>query len=221
MKTGILLILIVLTGSHMSACGCKPQVVKPKPAARSHAPLQTVHVANHGWHTGVIIPGKEINREMPVLKDHFGEVPYYEFGWGDAKFYQAEEISFGLGVRALGWPTDAVLHVVALPKDPRKYFAASEVVPLFITKDGYDSLRKFIRLSFARDAHGHPQVLGRGIYGDSHFFRAEGRFFLTNTCNKWTAKALKSAGRDIPVTFRFTAGSIMKYLRRTAPPPAQ
>ncbi len=221
-KTGILLILILLAGSHIAACGGKPQVVvRPNPAARRHAPPQKVHVANHGWHTGIIIPTREMNQEMPVLKDRFGDVPYYEFGWGDGKFYQAEEISFGLGVRALCWPTHAVLHVVALPKGPKKYFSTSDVATLFITKEGYDRLRKFIRLSFARDSHGNIQASGRGIYGDSHFYLAEGRFFLTNTCNKWTAKALKSAGRDIPVTFRFTAGSIMKYLRQTATTPAQ
>ncbi|MBI9091961.1 MAG: TIGR02117 family protein [Desulfobacterium sp.] len=221
LKTGILMTFILLAGVHLAACGGKPQVVRPNPAGGSHAPPQKVHVVNHGWHTGIIIPGREMNREMPVLKDRFGEVPYYEFGWGDGKFYQAKGISFGLGVRALCWPTPAVLHVVALPREPHTYFSTSDVTPLFITKEGYDSLRKFIRLSFARDSHGNIQASGRGIYGDSHFFRAEGRFFLTNTCNKWTAKALKSAGRDIPVTFRFTAGSIMEYLRRTVATPAQ
>jgi len=218
MKTGILLILMVL---EISACGYEPQVVRPNPPASSHATPQAVYVANHGWHTGIIIPAREINQEMPVLKGRFGEAGYYEFGWGDTKFYQADEISFALGVRALCWPTDAVLHVVALSNAPQTYFSASEVATIIITNQGYDRLRQFIRLSFARDSLGNTQAIGRGIYGDSHFFRAEGRFSLTNTCNKWTAKALKSAGLDIPVTFRFTAGSIMKYLRRTATTPAQ
>lgn len=221
LKTGFLLMFILLAGVHLAACNGTPQVVIPTPAGGSHAPPKKIHVANHGWHTGVIIPGKEMNREMPALKDRFGDVPYYEFGWGDGKFYQAEEISFGLGVRALCWPTPAVLHVVGLPNEPTNYFSPSDAAPLFITKEGYDSLRKFIRLSFARDSHGNIRASGRGIYGDSHFFRAQGSFFLTNTCNKWTAKALKSAGRDIPVTLSFTAGNIMEYLRRTAATPAQ
>ncbi len=217
-KTGILLILIVL---EISACGCESKAVRPNTPTSSHATPQSVYVANHGWHTGVIIPARKINREMPVLKERFGDAGYYEFGWGDAKFYQADEISFGLGVRALCWPTDAVLHVVALPTEPQAYFSTSEVAPLFITEQGYDRLREFIRLSFARDSQGNTQATGRGIYGESHFFRAKGRFFLTNTCNKWTAKALKTAGLDIPVTFMFTAESIMKYLRQASATPAQ
>ncbi|MCP4116068.1 MAG: TIGR02117 family protein [Desulfobacteraceae bacterium] len=221
LKKGLLLVLILAAGSHMTACGCKPRVVRPKPAAGSQAQPQVIHVANHGWHTGVIIPGREINREMPVLEDRFGDAPYYEFGWGDAQFYQAKEISFRLGVRALCWPTDAVLHVVALPDEPETCFPHSEVATLFITKEGYDSLREFISLSFARNSQGLPRALARGIYGDSHFYRAEGTFFLTNTCNKWTAKALRSAGRDIPVTFSFSAGSIMNHLRRTVTTPAR
>jgi hypothetical protein len=40
-----------------------------------------------------------------------------------------------------------------------------------------------------------------------------------NTCNKWTAKGLKSAGMDISPTFKLTADSIMDYLKeyRKAP----
>jgi len=34
-----------------------------------------------------------------------------------------------------------------------------------------------------------------------------------NTCNKWTAKGLKSAGMDISPTFKLTADSIMDYLK--------
>jgi hypothetical protein len=30
-----------------------------------------------------------------------------------------------------------------------------------------------------------------------------------NTCNKWTAKGLKSAGMDISPMFKLTAGSVM------------
>ena len=34
-----------------------------------------------------------------------------------------------------------------------------------------------------------------------------------NTCNKWTAKGLKSAGMDISPTFKLTADSIMDYVK--------
>jgi len=49
------------------------------------------------------------------------------------------------------------------------------------------------------------------LYDDSQFY-AERRLFLMNTCNKWTAKGLKSAGMDIGTTFTLTAGGVMDYL---------
>ncbi|MFB8829603.1 hypothetical protein ACE0DR_10225 [Azotobacter sp. CWF10] len=35
-----------------------------------------------------------------------------------------------------------------------------------------------------------------------------------NTCNKWTAKGLRSAGVDIFPAFKLTAGSIMKSIAK-------
>ena len=51
-----------------------------------------------------------------------------------------------------------------------------------------------------------------GIYGNSQFYKAKGDFHIFNTCNKWTAKGLESAGMKISTTFKLTAGSIMNYL---------
>ena len=61
--------------------------------------------------------------------------------------------------------------------------------------------------------------LESGIYGNSQFYKGVGDFYLMNTCNKWTAKGLKSAGMDISPTFKLTADSIMDYLKdyRQAP----
>ena len=56
-------------------------------------------------------------------------------------------------------------------------------------------------------------ALGAGIYGDSQFYRGAGEYYLTNTCNKWTAKALQSAGMDISPGFKLTADSVMGYIK--------
>ena len=36
-----------------------------------------------------------------------------------------------------------------------------------------------------------------------------------NTCNRWTAKGLKSIGMDISPTLKLTAGSVMNYLTKS------
>ena len=78
----------------------------------------------------------------------------------------------------------------------------------------FKSLIKFISRSFYREESGNILKLNHGIYGDSQFYKAKGDFHIFNTCNKWTAKGLESAGMKISTTFKLTAGSIMNYLSR-------
>lgn len=176
-------------------------------------PYGTIYVVSHGWHTGFIVPTGKIDEKRPALRDRFGGVPYYEIGWGDAGFYQAREITSGLTMRAMFWPTDTVLHIVAVSGDPTEYFSSSDIIGFPVTESEFEGLLTFIDLSFAKDGEGDIRAIGRGIYGESEFYQAEGSYFLTNTCNTWTAKGLKSLGKDITVTFKLTAGSIMDYLR--------
>ena len=74
-----------------------------------------VYVVNHGWHTGFVIPASGIHQLIPELKNRFGNAPYIEFGWGDNEFYQAEEITSGITLKAIFLPTDSVVHAVLVP----------------------------------------------------------------------------------------------------------
>jgi uncharacterized protein (TIGR02117 family) len=190
----------------------KPCIVSPEMGPDNEISSETVYISNHGWHTGFIIPAGVINYELPELAIRFGNVPYYEFGWGDAEYYQAKKITSGLTVKAILWPTYTVIKVVAVTDEPEKYFPHSEVVRIPVTENELRSLKKFIMLSFARDFDGNILALNKGIYGNRQFYQAEGKYFFANTCNKWTAKGLKSSGKDICVVFKLTAGSIMNYL---------
>jgi hypothetical protein len=71
---------------------------------------------------------------------------------------------------------------------------------------------KFTQSSFLTDEKGNPAPRKLGTRGDSQFYAATGKYHIFNTCNKWTAKALYSAGLDIGTSFKFTTASIMSYL---------
>jgi len=51
-----------------------------------------------------------------------------------------------------------------------------------------------------------------GIYGNSQFYQGAGKYYLMNTCNKWTTKGLKSIGMEISPTFKLTSSSVMNFL---------
>ncbi len=208
MKNFILLIIIILAG-----CSAKPYIVSYAEEFEGSGQNE-VYVVSHGWHTGFVIPAPEIQRVMPELERRFGNTPYIEFGWGDKGFYQAKETTLGLTLRAIFWPTESVVHLVAVPQKVEEYFSNSEVAKLCLNDGELSALIGFISSSFYRDRSGNLLELQKGIYGDSKFYSGIGDFYLMNTCNRWTAKGLKSIGMDISPKLKLTAGSVMNYLTK-------
>ncbi len=189
-----------------SCCTTKPYV-----AEEAKFPVkkgETVFIVSHGWHTGIVIPARPVQEAMPEIKDRFGETTYLEFGWGDKGFYQANEITSGITLQAIFWPTESVVHVVALSAGPQDYFKNSVVKSVELRKDEFALLVTYLSNSFLRE-EGKLVSMKKGIYGDSQFYKGEGSYHLMNTCNKWTAKGLKSAKLDLDPSFMLTAGSVM------------
>ncbi len=208
MKNFILLIIIILAG-----CSTKPYIVSYAEKFEGSGQNE-VYVVSHGWHTGFVIPAPEIQGVIPELEQRFGNTPYIEFGWGDKGFYQAKETTLGLTLRAIFWPTESVVHSVAVPQKVEEYFSNSEVAKLCLSDGELSALIGFISRSFFRDKSGNLLKLQKGIYGDSQFYSGVGDFYLMNTCDRWTAKGLKSIGMDISPTLKLTAGSVMNYLTK-------
>ncbi len=178
------------------------------------SPPATVHVVSHGWHTGVVVPAEPLREHLPVLRSRFPTVRWLEVGWGDAAFYQADEITAGIVVRAVFWPTPTVVHVVGLHGSPQVEFPHSEVRSVDLGPGDLARLNRFLVASFDTATGDDAEPLGFGLYGDSEFFTGAGTYFAFNTCNKWTAKALASGGLDVDTRFGLTAGQMMAELGR-------
>ena len=110
MKIFILLIIIILGG-----CSAKPYIVSYAEEFEGSGQNE-VYVVSHGWHTGFVIPAPETHGVIPEMEQRFMDTPYIEFGWGDKGFYQAKETTLGLTLRAIFWPTESVVHSVAVPQ---------------------------------------------------------------------------------------------------------
>lgn len=195
----------------ITACSTLPKALQPVSNA-SRAKDQSISVASHGWHTSVIIEKAKLVALVPQLNERFSKSRYLEISWGDAGFYQAKQITTGLTLQAVFWPTETVLHVVGFNDHPKKYFSASKVISIKISDQGYENLLKFIKSSFAFDPAGSIIETKKGIYGNSQFYCAIGKYYAFNTCNKWTAKALYSAGVNISTWFKLTSGSVINTL---------
>lgn len=212
MKKYLLIIFLTL----FSGCSAKPDVVV-HPEKFTGTGKNKIYVVSHGWHTGFVIPATAIQERIPELKQRFTDTPYIEFGWGDKGFYQAKEVTSGLTLRAIFWPTESIIHSVAVPEKVNEYFLKSEIKGLCLGDGELASLINFIDNSFFRDKPGKVVKLKNGIYGDSQFYKGVGDYYLMNTCNKWTAKGLKSTGMAINPVFKLTADSIMDYVNGLHP----
>ena len=167
----------------------------------------TIYVVNHGWHTGIVIPGNKLG-DLSFLEQQFGGSEYYELGWGDKGFYEAKEITSNLTMRAIFWPTKSVMHVVALPQKPNEYFPHSKTIAIKVSKLGLSKLKASIALSFKTE-NNKIMKTRKGLYGNSLFFKGNGNYYMTNTCNTWTAKMLKTTGAPIVSFLTLTASSVM------------
>ena len=201
---------IALLVLSLTLFGCATAPPLPAPEGQ----WRTVHVVNHGLHTGLVIARVDLLEVLPGLAEAFDDGDFLELGWGDEDFYRAAQPTLGLTLQALFWPTASALHVIKVAGDPRQAFAGRELIEVRLAEHGYRQLLGFVAARFARSAQGALLVLGPGQYAESRFYRAEGSYSLVYTCNTWIAEALVTGGCPLAWATAVTAGQVMARLRR-------
>lgn len=198
--------ILVLAGA--TARPSNPSLWPPKPGE----PEAEIFVVSHGYHSGIAISTAALRAAaqrsggtaLGLIAERFGGYPFVEFGWGEQDFYASvptvADLQIGLAARALFSPDNkSVVHVVGLPDTPRTVFPSADIVRIAVSETGFTRMLSALNSTFAlsHDPAG-LQVLGRGLYGPSLFFRANGAFHIFSVCNHWVADLLSAAG--LPVT---------------------
>ncbi len=184
------------------------------PWAVQAGPIKAVYVVNHGKHTGLMVRRADIPVNMVPEKADFPYASYLEIGWGEVDYYPTEAPGLWLTLKAALWPTASVLHVVGIRGAPASAFAGLEMVRLDLDLRAWMRLIRYIHASFARGGGQRVKPLQRGLYGDSWFYPAKGKFHLFNTCNSWIAEGLELSGLRLGVIYPFTSGQLMAKLKR-------
>lgn len=205
------LCLICLCGMVAGCSGPIPNLYSPQALGENP---KTIYVVSHGWHTGIVVNRNDVSDRLALLQEDFPTTTLFEIGWGDAGFYQTPEITTKLVLQALFWPSDSVMHIVALPTHPKRYFPRSEVIEVKLSEEGFQKMIEFIMASFARDAHHQIIKMQKGLYGNSRFYQGQGTYHLFNTCNSWTAEAIRASGFPISTVYALTAGNVLFQLER-------
>jgi uncharacterized protein (TIGR02117 family) len=177
------------------------------PPRAGSAPVE-IFVAANLYHSGLIVPRDALaqaarRKELSALEAvtaRFAKYERLEFGWGDEGFYTraptSAEVTTALALRALLRPGNpSVMHVVGMPEHPRAVFPDASIVKLALSEPGFERLAAMLDGDFARSGHdGAIEEMGRGLYGQSLFYRAVGTFNLLRVCNHWTSDLLDAAG---------------------------
>lgn len=184
------------------------------PAAPADEPKR-VWVVNHGWHVGIAVLRADVPLAFwPEIAEPSGD--YIEVGWGDGDYYPARETTVGMGLRAALRSESSVLHVAGFGPPPPTFFEDVPVVAVTVSANGFEALVRWIASHYLRDATGRPVVIAPGRYGDARFYRATGRYRITDNSNTWVAKALHTAGCPLdPDTL--TAGGVMRQVKALEP----
>ena len=206
------LTLVGLVVFSVAAIGCVKSIeglYPPAPAEQA----TPIYVINHGWHTGIAVRRANIPDGVGPEHADVANSEYLEVGWGAREFYMAPEGTLGLALKAVLWPSPAVLHVVGFDGPVQQFFPQREIVEILVSDRGFQRLAAFIGDAYAKDGSGRKIVLGRGQYANSRFYAAREKYSLLKTCNTWTARALRSAGLPITSLYAVSAGNVMDQIR--------
>ncbi len=207
LKRSVPLLMVIAVG-----VACTTRVDKVIDSPPDGGPAASALLLVDRWHAGVVIKVSDIPGDLVPERRDFPEAEYLEFGWGEWDFYQAGGFNLGYALKALLFPSKSVLHVVGFGGPVTRYAPYREIIEFDPPSHGFERLLGYIDGSFAREDGGAAAPLGRGLYGDSRFYRARGEFHLFNTCNTWTAGALQSAG--YPISSAITVGALVSDARR-------
>ncbi len=205
LKRGLLLLVIA------AACGACAGPVKGLHPQSPGERASSIYLVSHGWHTGIVVKRADIPEGLWPENRDFPEAEYLEVGWGERDFYQSRDPGLWATLKAALLPNPSVLHVVSFKGSVVSYFPASEIIELEPSPQGLRELVRYIHTSYAREGAKVAQPLGPGLYGNSRFYPAQGKFYLFNNCNTWTVRALRAAG--YPISYAITAGGLMSEAR--------
>jgi uncharacterized protein (TIGR02117 family) len=202
----LLLALVLCAGCVGPGAGLYP----PRPGERAIP----VYVVAHGWHAGLAVKADDVPDGLWPERRDFRRAEYLEVGWGDRDYWQAEQPSTGMGLRALLLPSPSVVRVVPIQGSLAAAFAGAEIVELQLSPAGFEGLARFVDATFARPEGAPAAPLGPAPWPNSRFYPAHGSYHALRTSNTWTAQALRAGGFPITPAYALTSGAVLSQTRR-------
>ena len=197
-----------------AACAWSPV----EPYAGQAPRLQTLYLIASGWHTEIGIPADTLPGSLASLRNESPAARYFVFGWGERDYYMARNPGLGDLLEA-ATPAPSVMLVIPLERSPSEFFTTgSNVFAIAVSQEGVDRLSQFLWIGLEKDPQQLPRRVGDGPYPGSSFYASSGTYSLGNTCNTWTAEALRVTGLSVSPTGVVFAHQVVNQVRGLARP---
>ena len=205
MSFGARIIFSIICGLLL-ASGCATPISTGRPASAlsnggtaSANPGERFWVYDSGWHTGLVLSRAEMKPALSVLLQRAPDAKFFVFGWGNRRYYMADNPSVFMGIAAL-FPSQSAVLVQACQSPPTACLPEGARLRIVAVSDGgMAKLDDYLVHAFRMDARGQPEHLGPGPFSHSEFFVSGLSYDVFHTCNTWTAEALHVSG--LPVSY--------------------
>lgn len=206
---------IVLLAFACSVAGCGWSPVEPY---SGQAPrLETLYVIASGWHTEIGVRAVALSGPLASTQYVPPHAQYLVFGWGERDYYMARNPGFGDLLNA-AMPSSSIMLIIPLGRPPTEFFTGgSRVLAVPVSSDGLERLSTFLWDYIEKDEQGVPHRVGDGPYAESSFYASHGTYSLGNTCNTWTAEALRAAGLPVSGSGVVFAHQVIDQVLQIAP----
>ncbi|NND96153.1 MAG: DUF2459 domain-containing protein [Pirellulaceae bacterium] len=159
--------------------------------------FQKVYLIRHGWHTSLVFNRSGISPVDWPESTAIQNANFIEVGWGDEGYLCSSFLNPFVMAKAGCVPSRSAIHVAGFAERPETFFDESQIIEFQLTSSQMRKLHRFIHASYARDQNDCPIRLAPSKYGVGAIYRSTGYYYLPNTCNVWTARALAKA--EVPV----------------------
>jgi uncharacterized protein (TIGR02117 family) len=189
-------ILALLAALALAGCSTLHERQVAAASEADSGPRIIIYVIKRRWHTDIGFNAADVPLPLAAVRSMLPTARYLLFGFGDRHYLMNKGRSTA-GLLGAVWPGPGVVLVTGLTATPEKAFGSEGVIRLTLSADQARRLEGFVWKTLVT-TDGAPNALGAGPYAGSYYYAATVGYSGLNTCNTWTAEALKAAG--LPVT---------------------
>lgn len=171
---------------------------------------KTIYLSTNGVHLSIIIPKEDVNSNVLSGLQYQQNQNYFMFGWGNEDFYLNtptwSDFKFKYGFGALFLDTPTAIHLTTY------YYKQTDWVAVKCSEEELDKLNMYVFKTFKMNSIGKKQLISQNLYGENNtFYKANGSYSVTKTCNTWANEAFKKSGLKASYFTIFDFGLLQKY----------